>query len=208
MCTPIDRSDIAITTDQALGKWYMRHFEAETWYLFDFSFPPPCCRPSCPAKCARNVGGSAACPQTTTFREFKFHKNFLQTNLSERHHKDLWSSWPLYRMTASIWEIVFPVFLPYRTSENSRELTATVRGGQPLGSAWPQYRIFYCCWQLPLKVISPRKVCIIATYKKLLYGRASIQQLKCLPLGSVTWCLDAARSPMTLSLVLEQTLPG
>jgi len=33
------------------------------------NFPPPCCRPSCPAKCARNVGGSAACPQTTTFRE-------------------------------------------------------------------------------------------------------------------------------------------
>merc|ERR1719239_2160121 len=48
------------------------------------NFPPPCCRPSCPAKCARNVGGSAACPQTTTFREFKFHKNFLQTNLLER----------------------------------------------------------------------------------------------------------------------------
>merc|ERR1719239_1684815 len=33
------------------------------------NLPPPCCRPSCPAKCARNVGGPEACPQTTALRE-------------------------------------------------------------------------------------------------------------------------------------------
>ena len=40
------------------------------------SLPPPCCRPSCPAKCARNVGSPEACPQTTALREYKFHPYF------------------------------------------------------------------------------------------------------------------------------------
>ena len=140
----------------------MRHFGAETWYLFDFSFPPPCCRPSCPAKCARNVGGSAACPQTTTFREFKFHTNFLQTNPLEGHHKNLWPSWPLCRMTARIGEIVFPDF----TLLDCRKFTRP-RGGRPLGSAWPQYTIFIVADNFPLKVIPPRKVVIIATCNKI-----------------------------------------
>ena len=34
------------------------------------SSPPPCCRPSCPAKCARNVGDS--CAPSTTLRELNF----------------------------------------------------------------------------------------------------------------------------------------
>merc|ERR1719237_481459 len=33
------------------------------------NLPPPCCRPSCPAKCARGVGGPVACPPTTALRE-------------------------------------------------------------------------------------------------------------------------------------------
>jgi len=40
------------------------------------NFPPPCCRPSCPAKCGRNVGGPEACPKTATLRENKFHPYF------------------------------------------------------------------------------------------------------------------------------------
>ena len=53
-----------------------------------YSLPPPCCRPSCPAKCARGVGGPVACPPTTALRENKFHPYFNSPppSLVVNHH--------------------------------------------------------------------------------------------------------------------------